>query len=95
MHTVNSVEYEWDLVKTKANAIKHGVGFADAVIALEDELALTIADLDSEDETRFVSLGMDAMGRVLVTVFTHRDDVVRIISSRKASKGEGKCYGAI
>ncbi|MCH8931139.1 MAG: BrnT family toxin, partial [Proteobacteria bacterium] len=48
-----------------------------------------------EDETRFVSLGMDAMGRVLVTVFTHRDDVVRIISSRKASKGEGKCYGAI
>lgn len=95
MHTVNSVEYEWDLVKTKANAKKAGVGFADAVIALEDELALTIADLDSEDETRFVSLGMDAMGRVLVTVFTHRDDVVRIISSRKASKGEGKCYGAI
>ena len=83
------------MVKNKATGVQHGVGFANAVIALEDELALTIADLDSEDETRFVSLGMDAMGRVLVTVFTHRDDVVRIISSRKASKGEGKCYGAI
>ena len=87
------MEYEWDSVKSKANARKHGVQFADTVIALEDELAITIADPDSKDEVRFVSLGMDAIGRVLVTVFTHRDDAVRIISSRIASKGERKRYG--
>ncbi|MCH9025832.1 MAG: BrnT family toxin [Proteobacteria bacterium] len=89
------MEYEWDSVKSKANARKHGVKFADAVIALEDEFAITIADPDSKDEVRFVSLGMDANGRVLVTVFTHRDDAVRIISSRIASKGERKRYGEI
>ncbi|MCH8958625.1 MAG: BrnT family toxin, partial [Proteobacteria bacterium] len=55
----------------------------------------TIADPESKDEVRFVSLGMDANGRVLVTVFTHRDDAVRIISSRIASKGERKRYGEI
>ena len=89
------MEYEWDSVKSKANARKHGVKFADAVIALEDEFAITIADPESKDEVRFVSLGMDANGRVLVTVFTHRDDAVRIISSRIASKGERKRYGEI
>lgn len=89
------MEYEWDSVKSKANARKHGVKFADAVIALEDEFAITIADPDSKDEVRFVSLGMDANGRVLVTVFTHRDDAVQIISSRIASKGERKRYGEI
>jgi len=59
---------------------------------LEDELALSIPDPDSVGEERFVSIGMDATGQILVTVFTLRENVVRIISSRRASKGERKRY---
>jgi uncharacterized DUF497 family protein len=86
------MDYEWDPAKAAANLEKHGVSFADAVTALEDELALTIQDPDSAGEDRLVSIGMDATGQLLVTVFTLRADAVRIISSRKASKGERKRY---
>lgn len=48
------MDYQWDLAKSKANARKHGVDFADAAIALSDELAITMPDPDSEDEERFV-----------------------------------------
>ena len=68
------------------------VDFADATTALEDELALTSHDPDAVGEDRFVSLGRDAQGRLLVTIFTHRSDHIRIISSRKASPGERRCY---
>lgn len=86
------MDYEWDSAKAMANAKKHGVDFADAVLALSDDLAVTISDPDSEDEERLVSLGMDPIGRVLVTVFTRRGESIRIISSRKASKGERRQY---
>jgi hypothetical protein len=86
------MDYEWNRAKEKANADKHGVAFADAALALEDEFAVTVADPDAEDEERFVSLGMDPNGRVLVTVFTHRGDVIRLISSRRASKAERRQY---
>jgi uncharacterized protein len=86
------MDYEWDPAKAKANARKHGVDFADAAIALSDDSAVTIPDPDSEDEERFVSLGVDPNDRVLVTVFTHRGERIRIISSRKASKGERRQY---
>ena len=64
------MEYEWDPAKAKANLRKHRVSFADASLALEDSRALTIADPDASGEQRFVSLGSDPLGRVLVTVFT-------------------------
>jgi uncharacterized protein len=86
------MDYEWDSAKAKANAKKHGVDFADAAIALSDDSAVTIPDPDSEDEERFVSLGVDPNDRVLVTVFTPRGERIRIISSRKASKGERRQY---
>jgi uncharacterized DUF497 family protein len=57
-------------------------------------MALTIEDLDSEGEVRFVTLGMDALGRVLVVVHTSRGDRVRLISARKASAGEAEQYHA-
>jgi uncharacterized protein len=60
------MDYEWDSAKAKANAKKHGVDFADAAIALSDDSAVTIPDPDSEDEERFVSLGVDPNDRVLV-----------------------------
>jgi len=86
------MEYEWDPAKAKANLRKHRVSFADASLALEDPRALTMADTDASGEQRFVSLGSDPIGRVLVTVFTPRGRRTRIVSSRKASRAERRTY---
>ena len=83
---------EWDKAKAASNAKKHGVRFSEAVVALQDAAALTIEDPDAENEDRFVSIGADDLGRVLVTVFTYRDDGMRIISSRRATKKERRLY---
>lgn len=86
------MEAEWNRAKAARNALKHGVRFTDAVTALEDDHAITIADPNAEGEDRYVSLGMDVLGRILVTVFALRDERVRIISSRKASRSERDQY---
>ncbi len=67
------MDYEWDEVKAQANRSNHGIDFADAATVFEDNLALTAID-DAPDEERFVTLGMDAMGRLVVVVFTWRGD---------------------
>ena len=84
--------YEWDPEKARANYRKHGIAFADAVSVFSDESAITIND-DNPDEERFVTMGMDAFGRVLVVVYTWREDNIRIISARKALSKEQKQYG--
>jgi uncharacterized DUF497 family protein len=55
------VDCEWDPAKARTNFAKHGIYFADAVSALEDEGALTIRDSRSDDEERWITLGMDAL----------------------------------
>ncbi len=65
--------------------------FADAATALEDEAALTVPDHDP-DEERWVTQGMDALRRILVVVFAWRDDQVRLISARKATRSERRHY---
>ena len=82
------VRWEWDPEKARQNLQKHGVDFADAVGALEDELALTIRDPFSETEERFVTMGMDTLGRLLVVVYTWRGQNVRLISARIATRAE-------
>jgi uncharacterized DUF497 family protein len=57
-------------------------------------MAVTIEDPDAQGEQRFVTLGMDAIGRVLVVIHTPRGDKVRLISARKASRGESEQYHA-
>jgi hypothetical protein len=84
--------YEWDPAKARSNQEEHGVDFADAEGVLEDVRAITIEDNDAEGEQRFVTLGMDFLGRLLVVVFTYRGDAIRIISARKASRREVKEY---
>lgn len=93
--SLGKVSYEWNTRKAKDNVRKHGVEFADAAIALEDEWATTITDPDSNGGQRFISLGMDPVGRLLVTVFTLCNNNVRLISSRKATKAERKRYKAM
>lgn len=74
------------------NLKKHEVDFADAAISLEDLYALTDTDPDASEEERYICLGADPEGRLLVTVYTYRDENIRIISSRLASPGERRRY---
>jgi uncharacterized DUF497 family protein len=86
------MDYEWDPRKATENLSKHGVDFADAVIALEDENALTIEDRDVE-ELRFKTLGMGPYLKVLYVVHAERgEDCIRIISARPATKHESNQY---
>ena len=86
------IDYEWDPGKAVTNLQKHGISFADAVGVFSDEFALTVAD-DFAEEERFVTLGMDAFGRLLVVVFTWRgEQIIRIISARKATRQERTQY---
>ncbi len=86
------MRYEWDPDKARENVKKHGVDFADAVISLEDEHALTIEDRDHH-EIRFKTLGMGPYLNVLYVVHTEvSSHCIRIISARKASKKEAKFY---
>ncbi len=86
-----AMDYEWDGNKARLNLRKHGVDFADAATVFADDYALTIPD-DYPDEDRFVTIGMDALGRILVVVFTWRGRRIRIISARKAESHERKQY---
>jgi len=85
--------FEWDFKKAKTNIEKHGVSFEEASTAFRDPLSLTIDDpLHSRDEERLVLIGMSYNNHLLVIVHTERDDNIRIISARKATKKERKYY---
>ena len=88
------MEVEFDPAKARSNLRKHGVSFSHAEQALRDDMAFTVEDSDASGEQRFVTLGMDAFGRVLVVVHTQRDERTRMISARKASSGEARRYHA-
>ena len=85
------MSYEWDPKKAASNLRKHDIDFADAVTVFEDELALTIDD-DDPDEKRFVTIGMDALARILVVVYTWRGENIRIISARNGTPSERRAY---
>ena len=82
----------WDPQKARANTLKHGVLFEDAELALTDPLALTCEDPDGEDEQRFVTVGADAVGRIVTVVHSYRDAEVRLISARRATRKERDSY---
>jgi uncharacterized DUF497 family protein len=87
------VAFEWDVAKAEANYRKHGVRFAEAEPVFEDDDAITITDNDSDaHEVRFVSMGMGAKERVLVVVYCHRGENVRVISARVAEPHERSQY---
>jgi uncharacterized DUF497 family protein len=78
--------------KAAENLRKHGVSFGHAEQVLRDPNGVTIEDPDAADEVRFVTLGMDALGRVLVVIHTPRNERTRLISARKASSNETTIY---
>ena len=85
--------YQWNRDKAAANLRKHGIDFADAVLVFSDALAITIPD-ERFDEERFVTMGLDGLGRVLVVVYTLRGEEIRVISARKATRQERQQYEA-
>jgi uncharacterized DUF497 family protein len=76
------------LRKAKANWGKHGVRFSDAETVLFDPAAVTREDLSARGEQRFVTVGTDAEGRVPIVVYFYREDDVRLISARSATRKE-------
>ena len=82
----------FDPRKNAANLRKHGVSLAEGDGVLNDPLALTIEDDSAEGEERFVSIGMNLFGSLMVVAYTHRGDDVRLISVRKAEPKERRAY---
>lgn len=85
------VSYQWDPAKARANRAKHGISFADAVAVFEDPRAITLDD-PHPDEDRYVTMGLDFLGQVVVVCWTWRDEEVRLISARKAARAELREY---
>lgn len=91
---MNSLRFEWDARKAIANLKKHGISFEEAKSVFFDERAKLIDDPDhSEDEDRFILLGLSHSLRIVVVCHCYRDEnVIRIISARKATVRELKEY---
>ncbi|UYL09708.1 BrnT family toxin [Bdellovibrio sp. SKB1291214] len=91
------IEFEWDDHKASMNRQKHGISFAEAVTIWKDDSALEIADPDhSDDEDRWIRLGMTDQFKTLVVVFVEKSPGirVRVISARKATSKENEQYFA-
>lgn len=85
--------FEWDVRKARRNLKTHGVSFEEASTVFGDPLSLTIPDpLHSKKEDRLVTLGLSSLGRFLVVVMTEREDRIRIISARAATRRERTNY---
>jgi len=92
---MNEIAFDWDENKNKANIKKHKVSFEEAQTVFLDENAIRFFDSEhSQDEDRFIMLGMSHRLRVVIVCHCYREDdtVIRIISARKADKHESKDY---
>ena len=92
---MSTLQFEWDERKASVNAKKHGVTVKEAKSVFVDERAKLIGDPDhSEDEERFVLLGLSSSLRLLLVCHCYRSEgnIIRIISARKATSRESKTY---
>lgn len=93
---MGNIKFEWDENKNRINQKKHGVSFDEAKTVFYDEEALVIDDPEhSEEEERFIILGLSSRANLLVVCHCCRDSdtVIRIISARKATRTETEYYG--
>jgi uncharacterized DUF497 family protein len=87
------IDIEWDSKKAASNLKKHGVSFEEAATALLDPMARAQEDPDTEDEPRWILLGMSTKPRLLSVCYTLRgDDRIRLIAAREATRKEAKDY---
>lgn len=87
------MDFEWDAAKAAINLAKHGVSFHEASSVFDDPNGMTGYDpMHSGDEDRYLTAGISNQGRLLIVWHTDRNDVVRIIGARKATKRERENY---
>jgi uncharacterized protein len=85
--------FQWNYRKAAENRRKHGIASEEAATVFDDPLAVTFPDLDhSENEDRWIIIGLSAVGRTLLVVHIERGRIVRIISARRADRRERKEY---
>ena len=88
-----SLTFEWDQTKSEENERKHGITFEEAKTVFNDPFAITIDDPDhSDDEYRYIDIGFSSKGEVSVVWYTERNENIRIIGCRKATRSERKKY---
>lgn len=93
VHIIKLLGIEFDPVKAAANPLNHeGVTFEEAVPVLLDPYALTREDTNAIDEVRFITLGMGARERILIVVWTLREETLRLISAWKANQPQRRRY---
>lgn len=87
------IKFEWDPRKARQNLRKHGIDFDEATTVFADIFSITIPDPDhSEDEERWVTVGLSNRQRLLVVVHTEEEETIRIISVRAADRVERRKY---
>ena len=84
--------FEWDASKARINLKKHAISFEEATSIFGDARAITIGAPILDGEERFVTVGFSTKGRLVVVAHTDRNDRIRIISARKASRHERQQY---
>jgi uncharacterized DUF497 family protein len=90
------LEFEWDPQKAAANLAKHKVSFEEAATVFGDSLGRIVADpRHSSEEVRFVLLGLSQDQRLLAVMYVDRDEAIRIISARRATRRERRTYEEI
>ena len=88
-----ALTFEWNEEKAKGNIRKHRVSFDEGKTVFNDPLAITISDPDhSEEEDRFIDVGLSKSGRVLVVWYTETGKLIRIIGCRRATRSERRRY---
>jgi uncharacterized DUF497 family protein len=88
-----SLTFEWDQIKSEINERKHGIPFEEAKTVFNDPFSITINDPDhSDEEFRYIDIGLSSKNRFLVVWYTERNENIRIIGCRKATKSERKIY---
>jgi len=88
-----SIKFEWDPSKARRNLRKHGIDFSEASTVFADTLSITIPDPDhSEDEERWLTMGLSNRQRLLVVVHTEEGETIRIINARRADRLERRKY---
>jgi uncharacterized DUF497 family protein len=87
------VEFEWDQKKEAKNIRKHKVTFSEAATVLGDTLSTTVPDPDhSEEEDRYITIGLSQRHRLLIVAHTERGERTRIISARPLTSAEREAY---
>lgn len=92
MYVLFAMNIEFDQKKSASNLKKHGVSFEDAESALLDTMALVREDDDAQDEVRFRLVGMSNTGHLLTVCYALRDEIIRLISARPATRNERRQY---